>query len=239
MKTSQKKDERVRSPLITEEVPFQYGEAYKSLRTNLQFLSLDKTIKKILVTSSIPGEGKTTVAINLAISLAQLGHKVLLIDCDLRKPYIHKYLRMSGLKNGVTTALNEKNPLENCITHFTDLGIYVMPCGPIPPNPAEILSSNLMLELVTKLEKQFDFIVFDTPPVSVVSDAAIISKFIDGVAFVLRQHYTTSESALMAKKSLENVGANILGCIFNGYDIRKTNKSGEYQYYKKYYKYEE
>lgn len=219
-----------KSLLINKSASFEFIEAYKSLRTNLQFASINSEIKKIIVTSSIPGEGKTTIALNLAISLAENGQKVLLVDTDFRKPQLHKYLKLENNKiGGLTTSLAGLSHIENCIAHFSDLGINVLIAGPIPPNPTEILSSQKMEELIKYLSGQYDYIIFDTPPVSVVTDAAVLSRLCDGVIFVLRQNYTTHEIANIAKQNLEMVNAKILGCVFNAFKVNKKNKS-----YKKY-----
>ena len=222
-----------KSLIIAKGVSFEYIEAYKSLRTNLQFASINNAIRKLIVTSSIPGEGKTTIALNLAISLAENGQKVLLADTDFRRPQLHRYLKLENNKiGGITTLLAGISPIENCIAHFSDLGIYVLTASPIPPNPTEILSSAKMRELINLLSDQYDYIIFDTPPVSVLTDAAILSRLCDGVIFVLRQNLTTHEVAKTAKQNLENVNAKILGCVFNAFDADKANKS--YYYNKKY-----
>jgi capsular exopolysaccharide synthesis family protein len=219
-----------KSLLIAKGVFFEFIEAYKSLRTNLQFASINNTIKKLIVTSSIPGEGKTTIALNLAVSLTENGQKVLLVDTDFRKPQLHKYLKLESNKiGGLTTALAGLSPIESCIVYFSDLGIYVLAAGPIPPNPTELLSSAKLEELVDRLSYQYDYIIFDTPPVTVVTDAAILSRICDGVIFVLRHNYATHEIAKIAKQNLEKVDAKILGCVFNAFNVKKSNKS--YKYY--------
>lgn len=216
--------------LISNDAPFQFVEAYKSLRTNLSFVSVNNQYHKIVVTSSIPGEGKSTVSINLSIALADSGNRVLLIDTDLRKPVMQKYLRIpKNLKaGGLTSVLAGIKPLDQCIIHFTDICIDVITSGPIPPNPAELLSSKKMEEVVSSLEKQYDYIIFDTPPVSVVTDAAALTKITDGVIFVVRHNSTPIETAQFAKRNLENVKANIIGCVLN---IFNADKSNSYTYY--------
>lgn len=224
-----------KSLLITKGVPFEFVESYKSLRTNIQFASIENPVKRLIVTSSIPGEGKSTVTINLAISLAESGHKVLLIDTDLRKPQIHKYLHIEeGRVGGLTTLLAGMSSIDKCIAYFSDLGIYVLTSGPIPPNPAELLGSDKLEKLMDSLSDQYDYIIYDTPPVSVVTDAAVLSRLADGVIFVLRQNYTTVESAKLAKTNLENVGAKVIGCVMNAFNFDQTNKSYKYYHYKKY-----
>lgn len=215
---------------VKSNLPFNYIEAYKSLRTNLNFVSIDKNLKKLLVTSSIPGEGKTTVAINLAITLAQAGSKVILIDCDLRKPSVNKYLHVkSKISGGLTNILSAKADLESNYLYFSDLNLYVLTSGAIPPNPAELLSSERMTDFLDNLNERFDYIVIDTPPVSVVTDAAVLSRNADGVIFVLRQNFTKIETAKVAKKNLEIVGANVIGCVLNAFNAGNSSKS--YAYY--------
>jgi capsular exopolysaccharide synthesis family protein len=225
--------------LLSKDAPFQFAEAYKSLRTNLQFASINKQYHKILVTSSIPGEGKSTVAINLAIAFADAGSSVLLIYTDLRKPTIDKYLQLSDFKSkGVTTLLAGIYKIDQCISFINDKGISVITSGPIPPNPAELLGSKKMEELVANLSEKFDYIIFDTPPISIVTDAALISKLADGVLFVIKQNYTSIESAALARKNLDNVGANIIGSVLNAAVLDKSRDSyASYRYKKTNYSY--
>lgn len=235
----EKKIKRNRLLILDDKKPFQFIEAYKSLRTNLQYLTIDRQVKKIVVTSSIPGEGKTTVAINLAITLAQTGKKVLLVDCDLRKPQVHRYLHIGmGKLGGVTSLLSDKMKSEDCIVCLEDCGMYVLASGPIPPNPAELLGTQKMQSIINEFSEQFDYVIMDTPPVSAVTDAAVLSKFSDGILFVLRQNYTKIETAQLAKKNLTGVNANIIGCVFNAFKAEKSSKSAYYdnKYYQYYYK---
>lgn len=219
--------------LITKDAPFQFIESYKSLRTNLNFVSVNSNNKIIILTSSIPGEGKSTVALNLAITLAASESKVLIIDCDLRKPMLHKYLGLSSSKiGGLTNILSDSKSVEECIVHFNDIRINFLSSGPIPPNPAEILGSNKMKSLIKQLSEKYDYILLDTPPVSVVTDAAVLSNFADGVLFVVRQNYANVETAQIAKKNLENVGAKVIGCVLNNFKTKKSNKSYDYYSYK-------
>jgi capsular exopolysaccharide synthesis family protein len=197
---SNKKNQVMRAQIISNKAPFIFVEAYKSLRTNLQFASISNQYKKIIVTSSVPGEGKSTVAINLAISLVDSGNKVLLIDSDLRKPMIQKYLHLTNVKGGgLTSILANTDKAEQCIYFLSDTGLNVITSGPIPPNPAEILGSKKMEDFVKDLESKFDYIIFDTPPISVVTDAAVLSKLCDGVILVIKQKFASRESAQLAK----------------------------------------
>lgn len=213
------------------EAGFQYQEAVKSLRTNLQFVALEKECKKIVVTSSIPGEGKSTLSVNLSISLAEAGHKVLLIDCDLRKPRIHKLLNIRNAEyKGITQVLTGAN-LSDSILNIPSLGIRVMVADAIPPNPAELLGSDRMKSLVEQLEKRYDYIIFDTPPVSVVTDAAVLSTMADGVILVVRQKYATFDQVTQAKRNLQAVNAPIVGAVLSCYDSKKSAKDSDYSDY--------
>lgn len=217
--------------IISKNAPFQYQEAYKSLRTNLRFVSLNGDYKKIIITSAIPGDGKSSVAVNLAVSMAETGSKVLLIDCDLRKPILHKYLRIpKNTSSGLTGVLSGSATLEQAIVKFSDIGIHVLTAGAIPPNPAELLGGRRMSELVAQLDEMYDIIIFDTPPVSVVTDAAVLSQFTDAVILVIRQKHSTIEQAQLAKRNLEAVHANIIGVVLNDFDMRASNKESGYYY---------
>ncbi len=221
--------------IISKNAPFQYQEAYKSLRTNLKFVSLNGDYKKIIITSAIPGDGKSSVAVNLAVSMAETGSRVLLIDCDLRKPILHKYLRIpKSTSSGLTGVLAGSASLDQAIVKFSDIGIHVLTAGTIPPNPAELLGGRKMGELVAQLEQMYDIIIFDTPPVSVVTDAAVLSQFADAVILVIRQKHSTIEQAQLAKRNLEAVHANIIGVVLNDFDMRASNKESGY-YYSYYY----
>ena len=217
--------------ILLREAPFQVVEAYRALRTNLQFVSVNQSYKKIIVTSAVPGEGKSTVAINMALSLVDLGKKVLLVDCDLRKPMIKKYLHIEH-PGGLTNLLANAGNLEQSIQFLKEYGLYVITSGPIPPNPAEMLGSKRMEELIDQLESKFDYIIFDTPPVSVVTDAAVLSTRCDGVILVVKHKATSREVASLAKNNLDNVGANIIGCVLNIFKAEESSKSYAYYRYK-------
>ncbi|MBQ6510069.1 MAG: CpsD/CapB family tyrosine-protein kinase [Flexilinea sp.] len=208
--------------------PWNYTEAYKSLRTNLSFVSLDKEYKKILVTSSIPKEGKTGFSINLATSLAEDGKKVLLIDCDLRKPMLYKYLQIPRGK-GLTNLLTG-NESGNIVQHMPALGIDFLDAGVTPPNPVELLGSSAMKDIVAGFESYYDYLIFDTPPVGIVTDAAVLSMITDGVIFVIRQKFAALDQIRLAKANLEAVKAHIIGSVLNDYDVSGTTKKGGYYY---------
>lgn len=218
--------------LVSKSAPFSYVEAFKALRTNLNFVSVNSSLKKLIITSAIPHEGKSSVAINLAVTLAETGSKVLIVDCDLRKPILHKYLKLNKVSSkGVTGILSGESKIDDSIVFFRDIKISVLVAGAIPPNPAELLGSQKMKELIAELETRFDYIVFDTPPVSVVTDSAVLSQFADGVLLVVRQNLATIDQVKLAKKSLESVNANILGVVLNDFNTAKSGKNSGYYYY--------
>ena len=224
--------------ILTNDAPFAFTESYKKLRTNISFVSMSGKYKRLLVTSAIPNEGKSTVAINLAVSLAETGAKVIVIDCDMRNLSIHRYLRMrnsseNGLSNLLTGAVNGNVTISN----YTRGGFCFIPAGTIPPNPAELLGSENMEKLLNMLEEHFDYIICDTPPTTVVSDAAVLSRFIDGVLLVIRQNFSSTQQVKAAVQSLRDVNANIFGTVLNQYDLSADRKKSgsKYGYYGSYH----
>lgn len=204
------------------------AEAYRTLRTNLQFSSVDEDLQVMLVTSPSASEGKTTIICNLAISFSQIGKRVLLIEGDLRRPRLHQYLQLSNAK-GMTNVLMQHEVIEEVI-QITAYDVHVLTCGPIPPNPAELLNSNRLKELIQQLRNQYDIILIDTPPVGVVTDAAILSTLVDGVIMVIASHQTESDLALRSMKLLETVGAKVLGTVLTKVPADRKGYYG-YQYY--------
>lgn len=220
---------------------FRVEEAYKSARTNIMFSVMKKGCKTIVVSSSAPNEGKTTTTINLAITFAQADQKVLLIDGDLRKPKIHHYFSVPN-SPGLTNYLNaqvasgkgEKIDLFSVIhpTEFENLSILCS--GSIPPNPAEILGSEPMAEFLKEISKDFDYIIIDTPPINVVSDALPIIRESDGVVLVVRSNQSTHPEIQRTVSSLEFIDAKILGFIVNFVETSHSKygygKYGRYRY---------
>lgn len=190
------------------------SEAYRTLRTNIQFSQLDKPTRTIMVTSTTPEEGKSTTLANLAITFAQDGHKAILVDCDLRRPNIH---RLFGLPNtdGLTSlALNEK--LTKLPLQETSVpNLRILTSGPLPPNPSELLGSARMDQIIASLKEEADYVLFDSPPIIAVTDAAVLGRKVDGVLLVVRAGKTKREHAAKAKLLLEKVNANILGVVLN------------------------
>ncbi len=214
------------------DAPFQFVEAYKSLRTNLEFLSSAGNCKTILITSSVPEEGKTNVAVNLAMTIAASGKRVVLVDCDLRKATTSRYLRIPRNHAGLTNVITSKDEgaLAAALVRVKDSGITVLTAGTIPPNPTELLSAPMTEKIFASLQKAFDYVIVDTPPVSLVTDAAVLCRMADGVLLVVRPGVTTIQSAQLSKKNLEAVNAHILGVVMNGYNGKQSGRRDGYSY---------
>ncbi len=205
------------------------AESYKSIRTSLKYSSVDKTIKTIVITSSIQGEGKSTIAGNLALCLSESGNKVLIIDCDLRKPSLHKKFRLSNLK-GITDCLIDKDNLKESIQEFTS-ELSVILSGTIPPNPAEILGSKTFERFLKNIGSIYDYIILDTPPLLAVTDASILAGKADATIIVVKYGKTREKDINLAYKELKKVNANVVGSILNSCDMKRTDSY--YKYYPK------
>ncbi len=203
-------------------------EAYKVLRTNIMYSGIDKRLKTIVVTSSGPMEGKTTTAVNLAVTFAQAGSKVLLIDSDLRKPKINRIFMMSN-NTGLTNLLADHDDYYRYIRSSDIIGLDILPCGTIPPNPSELLSSNAMKQFIQDISEQYDLVLLDAPPVGSVTDAAIISTFVDGTILVASSGHVEIASIKRAKELLAKVDAKIIGVVLNKLD---KHASDNYYYYR-------
>lgn len=189
-------------------------EAFRVLRTNMQFVDIDTANKAVVVTSSVPQEGKTTTALNLAITLAQAGQRVLLMDADLRRPKVADNLRLEPTV-GLTTVLVGRVELHEAVQPYTVEGLDVLASGAIPPNPAELLQSNAMADLMVRVRKEYDVVVVDAPPLLPVTDAALITAQGDGALLVVRHGKTTKDQLRHAIDRLEHVGARPLGVVLN------------------------
>lgn len=195
------------------------AEAYRTLRTNLRFSSLDRDVRSVLVTSAGPGEGKTTVAANLGVALAESGKRVLLVDCDLRKPGLHALFGLP-LAPGLSNALADDLP-DPPLRATSQPGLSVLTAGDPPPNPAEFIASARLAHLLNRLRSTVDLLVLDSPPVSVVADAAVLAPAVDGVILVVSAGRTKRELAQRAKQQLETVGARLLGAVLNNARLDK------------------
>lgn len=213
-----------------DKAPFNYVEAFKSLRTNLNFIAATEKLNTFILTSAIPGEGKSNTAINLAIALAADGKSVVVVDCDLRKPSLNRYLKLGHNFKGVTDILTGNAAIEDALIQFEDIGIHAMVAGAVPPNPSEMLSAEPMRQLVEDLKSAFDYVILDTPPVSVVTDAAILGRYADGALLCVRSNYAPKETVQLAKERLTAVGVRILGVVLTGFDAKNDTKSSAYSY---------
>ena len=218
------------APLVTYFKPKSIvAEQFRTIRTNIDFAQLDKNLKSIVVTSSVPAEGKSTISANLAIAMGAMDKNVLIVDADMRKPTLHRTFTLSN-EQGLTSLLaNPDLHFNEVVMKSKDLNLYLLPSGPIPPNPAELLASARMSKLMHELEDYFDIIIYDAPPVTSVTDPQIIASKVDGVVLVVRQGYVKKDEVKKAKDILDNVEANILGTVLNS----KTGDedSGYYAYY--------
>jgi capsular exopolysaccharide synthesis family protein len=205
------------------------AEAYRTVRTAIYFGVPDPKSKTLLVTSPSPGDGKTTMASNLAIAIAQSGRRVLLIDADTRKPMMHKIFNLAD-EVGLSSVLLGEAKLDKAIQKTGAPNLEVLPCGPLPPNPSEILNSQAFLDLVNSLCLQYDQIVIDSPPVEPVTDARILAASCDTTVLVLRAEKSTRRLSAHARDALIGVGANLLGVIVNAV----PRGQGGYTYYSGY-----
>ena len=211
-----------REHLIDENSDFFILEAYKSLRTNVIFsLAGEAGSKVVLVTSSMQSEGKSTTAVNLAISFALAEKKVLLIDCDMRRPKLARLLGMSAAA-GLSNILLEPELLKEGIMPTRQKNMYVLLSGDIPPNPSELLSTNQMHMLLRDLREQFDYIIMDTPPVNVVTDAMVLSPQSDGALFVVRAGHSERNAVMRAVEQLNRANAKLLGFVLNGVEDKRS-----------------
>ena len=227
--------------MVGPDAPFQFVEAYKSLRTNLEFLSASSGCKVILITSSVPEEGKSNVAINLASTMAAGGKKVVLVDGDLRKGSLSRYLHLNRNRPGISNVVANQCTLTDALVRFKNVQFTLLPVGPLPPNPSEMLATPAVEALFKGLREYYDYVIVDTPPVSVVTDAAVMCRFADGAILVVRPGVTPTQGAQLSKKNLEAVHAHILGVVLNGYDAKRAgHKDGYYYSYSyDYYKHDD
>lgn len=204
------------------------SEQFRTLRTNINFSVPDKELQTLVFTSASPGEGKSTVAANTAVVFAQEGKRVLLVDADMRKPTVHYTFHLTntlGLSNLLTRQAEVSDVVKVCEVE----NLHIMTCGPIPPNPAELLGSKTMSKVMEDMKNYFDMIIFDAPPVLSVTDAQILSNVCDGTVLVMSAGDTEKDGILKAKEALVSSQANIIGAVLNNYELDRDNYY--YQYY--------
>lgn len=206
------------------------AEAARALRTNLLFMNPDHPYKRLLVTSAAPSEGKTTVAVSIAISLAQGGQRVCIVDCDLRRPRLHRIFDRTG-DVGLMNALMGEVSLADVAKPTVVPNLYSVPCGPIPPSSADVVASEKFRNLIEELSKMFDRVILDSPPVIAVTDSAIVSTLVDGVVFVIRAFKSSAAVSGSGLRTLRDVDAPIAGAVLNAVNLNRH----EYSYYQYYY----
>lgn len=202
-------------------------EQYRTIRTNIQFSAVDTPIRSLMVTSAGPSEGKSTTASNLAVVFAQQGKKVLIVDADLRRPTLHFTF---GFTNtiGLTNVLTRQIHINESIRTTDVENLYFMPSGPIPPNPAELLGSATMDQLISDLYEMFDLVIFDVPPVLAVADAQVLGNQVDATILVVSSGLTEREGAIKTKEILEQTKSKLLGAVLNN---KEEDRSTHYYYY--------
>lgn len=212
------------------QAPFAVVEAYKAIRTNVLFSLTQETDKIISISSSLPGEGKSSCAVNLAIAFSQLGSKVLLIDADLRRPSVYRKLKLQN-NNGLSSVLVGFCSIADAVHHLNP-NFDVLTSGPIPPNPAELLGSENMKTLLESLTKVYNYIIIDTPPINIVTDAMIVAKQTSGLVLVAKNRDTTHEQLKKAFETISFSDIRLLGVVLNdsSYTPGKYTKYKGYRY---------
>lgn len=235
-RSKQDADKDPHAKLTDSNIPFAVIESYKSIRTNITF-SLSTSEKKVFAVSSPnPGEGKSTTSANIAIALSQGDSKVLLIDADMRRPVQHEIFAIRN-KNGLSSAISKQQKLEDCIQKNVMQNLDVLPAGPIPPNPSELLASEQMSKILEDLREQYPVIIIDTPPVNIVTDTMELAKNLSGIIMVLQYGKTTREEVEEVVKRIEFSQVNLLGFILNGIKVKRSSRYYSKYAYKKGYGY--
>lgn len=213
-------------------VPFAVIEAYKTIRTNLIFSLPQEGCRSFVISSSVPGEGKSTTAVNIAVAFSQLGKKVLLIDADLRRPSIHKKLKLINTK-GLCSVLSGSASFDDCVQRSNN-HLDVLTSGPLPSNPIELIESMALTELLTFLQERYDYIVFDSTPINIVSDAISLAPKTDGLVLLVLEGVTRRDDIHHALSACRFANINVLGAVLNCVDTKNSRK---YSYRKYKYKY--
>lgn len=202
------------------------SEQYRTLRTNLQFSSVDENLKSITITSSDPAAGKSMTAANLAVVYAQQGKKTLIVDADMRKPTVHYTFRLNNLQ-GLSNVLIGEATIHDTVVQTDIDNLHALSSGPIPPNPSELLASNRMVKIIEEIYELYDFVIFDSPPALVVTDAKVLANITDGVILVVRSGVSRVEDSEKTIQLLNDGQSKVLGVVLNDRDKTKTN----YAYY--------
>lgn len=218
----------IRRQILNKNSSFAVQESYKTLRTNVRFFLRGNSCKKICITSGAAGEGKSITLLNLAISMGEDGQKVLLIDADLRRPAQARLL-VEKVSPGLSNVLAGLSTAEEAIRKEIYPNLDILFSGDVPPNPSELLGSDKMQELIEELSQKYDYILVDTPPVSIVSDASIVANLLDGVLLLVRQDRSRKDAVKRAINNLQLTGAKILGFVINGTVLEKSVNYSTYE----------
>lgn len=224
-----------RRNILNKNTSFHIREAFKSLRTNIRFFQTTEGCKKFCITSSVASEGKSITSLNLAITFAETNQRVLLIDADLRRPSLARLLiekASPGLSNVLAGLCTEEEAIRKNIYPNLD----VMLSGEIPPNPSELLGTPRMKQMIDKLSANYDYILVDTSPVGIVTDACLVASVLDGVLFLVRQYKTEKDTLSKSLRQLQNAGVQLMGFVINGYEDERIGYS-KYRYKYRYYRY--
>jgi tyrosine-protein kinase Etk/Wzc len=208
------------------------SESYRTLRTNIKFLSADSALRTLTITSAGPEEGKSTTIANLGVSFAQAGKRVLIVDTDMRKPTIHTIFELTNT-NGLSSILAGESTFAQAVNPTPQDGLHVLTCGPLPPNPAELLESQRMTNLIEEMKSQYDLILFDAPPIIAVTDASILASRLDGLILLLGVNKVTRKAARHALQLLGRAKVKVWGMVVRG--VRPDNDGYYYSYYHRYY----
>ncbi|WP_020008250.1 CpsD/CapB family tyrosine-protein kinase [Salinicoccus albus] len=217
-----------RELIVEREPKSPISEMFRTIRTNITYSSVDTSVKSVLFTSATPDAGKSTIAANMAIAYAQAGNKTILVDADLRRPTTHYTFEMPN-QRGLSTSIVNEVPMESIIRESETENLDVVTSGPVPPNPAELLSSKKMGHFLKTVSQQYDMVILDSPPILAVTDAQLLSKEADGTILVTDTEANNRDSLAQAKDLLEKADANILGVVLN--NKKMDNKKDSYYYY--------
>ena len=217
--------------------PFNYVEAYKMLCTNFEFIAAAQDCKNIVITSTMANEGKTNISVNLAQTLSGYDKKVCLVECDLRRPSAHRLILLSRNTEGLTNVLKGEIELSKAIRKVENSNMSLLLAGSTPPNPSELLASDKMKKVIDELAQEYDYIIYDTPPVLLVTDAATLGKYMDGALLVVSHNKVEKNLVLKAKKNLDSAGVKILGAVYSMYNAKTAETYSRYSSYNYYYYY--
>lgn len=217
--------------VLHENAPKNYVASYKMLASSIEFITVAQKCKSIMITSSIANEGKTNCCVNLSLSLAESGKSVCLVECDLRKPSLHKFIDSKRNTLGLTHVLKQETELSSAVRKVNNTSMSILVAGMTPPNPTELLASQKMQEIIDELETQYDYVIYDTPPAYMISDAAVLGKSMDATFMIVKHNSTEKKIAAKAKNNLENAGVKILGVVLTGYKDKTTETYSDYYSY--------